>query len=757
MNIKAKLTLLIALIVVATSVSIVAVALLKNSQVEEDITGEVTTLIKDQADQSARSVYLLCETMREAVEKTVADNLRVADNLLEQQGGVNFDTYAVTWTAINQFTKEKKQVQVPGMAVGGQWLGQNRSMQRYTPLVDDVAKLVGGTCTIFQRMNEAGDMLRVATNIEQPDGQRAIGSYIPRKNTDGSSSEIIDTVLRGETFYGRAYVVNAWYITAYKPIWDAEHQRVVGALFFGEKQENVESLRRGIMNTVVGETGYVYVLGGKGKERGEYIISADGKSDGTNIYGAKDHNGRPFIQDIVTKALQLKNNGIRDISLAHERYPWKNPGETSARMKGASICYFEAWDWIIVASYYEDDFAAFFAQLDQSLSGLVMWIISIAAVATALAMLIGYLLACRFSAPVKASIAMLHELEQGNLDERLQVQSQDEMGQLATALNAFAEHLQKEVLQAFERLAAGDLTFDAEGVIREPLAQANQALNTVMQMIWTSSDKIATSSEQIADSSNALSQGATESASSIEEISASMTQLASQTNLNAENAKQASDLSVQSRDATTRGNDQMRKMVEAMDDINETGKNISNIIKVIDEIAFQTNLLALNAAVEAARAGQHGKGFAVVAEEVRNLAARSAKAAHETAAMIEGTLQKTAHGAEIAQLTEVSLVEIGEGISKVADLVVDIAAASKEQAQGISQVNEGLGQIDQVTQQNTAQAEESAAASEELSGQALQLRDVVQRFTLRTDVADFDTGGQAEGYAENPTHRLIEE
>ncbi|MDY0185411.1 MAG: Cache 3/Cache 2 fusion domain-containing protein [Desulfuromonadaceae bacterium] len=755
MNIKARLTLLIALIVVLTSLSIVGVALFKNHQVKGDINNEVTTLIKAQADQSARSAYLLCETMREAVEKTVADNLQVASNLLEQQGGVHVDsdTDTLTWTAINQFTKEKKQIQLPEMRVGSQWLGQNRSMQKHSPLVDDVAKLVGGASTIFQRMNEAGDMLRVATNVEQLDGQRAIGSFIPRKNVDGSSSAMIDAVLRGETFYGRAYVVNAWYVTAYQPIWDAEHKRVIGTLFFGEKQESVESLRSGIMNTVVGQTGYVYVLGGKGKERGEYIISPGGKSDGSNIYDARDSSGRLFIQDMVAKALQLKTDGIRDIPLMHERYPWKNPGETAARMKGASICYFEAWDWIIVASYYEDDFAAFFDQVDQSLTGLVLWIISIAAVATALAMLIGYMLASRFSAPIKASIAMLHELERGNLDERLQVLSQDEMGQLAAALNTFAEHLQKEVLLAFEKLAEGDLTFDAEGVIREPLAQANQALNGVMRVIWASSEKIASSSEQIADSSNALSQGATESASSIEEISASMTQLASQTHHNAENAKQASDLSVQSRAAAQLGNEQMRKMVEAMDDINATGENISKIIKVIDEIAFQTNLLALNAAVEAARAGQHGKGFAVVAEEVRNLAARSAKAARETAEMIEGTVQKTAHGAEIAQQTEASLVEIGAVISKVADLVVDIAAASREQALGISQVNEGLSQIDQVTQQNTARSEESAAASEELSSQALQLRDVVQRFTLRAEVES----SHARSHTRNQGHGLIGE
>ena len=236
---------------------------------------------------------------------------------------------------------------------------------------------------------------------------------------------------------------------------------------------------------------------------------------------------------------------------------------------------------------------------------------------------------------------------------------------------------------------------------------------------------------QVTDSSQALSQGATQQATSLEEISSSLIQMASQTRTNAENANQANTLAVQARDAAGKGNKQMQDMITAMAVINEASKNISRIIKVIDEIAFQTNLLALNAAVEAARAGKHGKGFAVVAEEVRSLAARSAKAAKETEALIEGSVEKVTYGSEIANQTAEALDGIGEIIIQVSEIIKEIATASNEQAEGISQINTGLNQIDLVTQQNTALAEESAAAAQELASQAAQLQKMLDHFTLQ--------------------------
>jgi methyl-accepting chemotaxis protein len=298
--------------------------------------------------------------------------------------------------------------------------------------------------------------------------------------------------------------------------------------------------------------------------------------------------------------------------------------------------------------------------------------------------------------PVKKLVNVSNELSTGNLNVDIDIDTTDEIGLLG---------------QSFKTMTGN--------------------LNEVMTNINTAAEQVASGSRQVSDSSLALSQGTTEQAGSIEQLSNSLKQIASQTKQNADNANQANELAVLAKTNAIKGNHQMREMLTSMTEINNASGNISKIIKVIDEIAFQTNILALNAAVEAARAGVHGKGFAVVAEEVRNLAARSAKAAEETTEMIESSIGKAEDGARIANQTAEALNEIEEGISKVAALVGDIALASNEQATGITQINQGVMQVSTVVQTNSATSEESAAASEELAGQAKLLKDQVSRYKIK--------------------------
>ena len=339
--------------------------------------------------------------------------------------------------------------------------------------------------------------------------------------------------------------------------------------------------------------------------------------------------------------------------------------------------------------------------------------------------------------PLHNTVAMANSLQQGHVSARIDMDSRsDEFGDMARALNQFADDLEHEVVDAMQKLANGDFNItlhpsDQHDIIRTALQNTAERLNEVMTETRQVSEQIAMSSEQVANSAQMLSEGATSSAASLEEISSSINEMAGRIKMSADNADEANQLSSEARGTAQTGNSKMQQMMDAMVDIRDSGQDISKIIKAIDEIAFQTNLLALNAAVEAARAGQHGKGFAVVAEEVRNLAARSAKAAQETTELIQASSEKTEYGVQIANETAQALESITNSITKASNLTDEIATTSRDQALGIAQINEGLSQIDQVIQTNTASSAESAETSVELSTQANMLKKLLAHFKLR--------------------------
>ena len=306
--------------------------------------------------------------------------------------------------------------------------------------------------------------------------------------------------------------------------------------------------------------------------------------------------------------------------------------------------------------------------------------------------------------------------------------------------------------QSADRIAEGDLatevvtsTGDELGDVAASFEIMRQRVHKVLLEINQGADQVAAGAHNVSDASVALSQGASQQAASVEQLSASIAEIASQTASNAQNAEKANDLTVGTKEKAQLGNEEMQEMLSAMEEINASSANISKIIKVIDEIAFQTNILALNAAVEAARAGQHGKGFAVVAEEVRNLAARSAKAAKETTDMIEGSMAKVETGREIAHKTADALNAIVGDVSSVADIVANIAKASNEQKLALEQINQGVQQVSQVVQANSSTSEEAATASQNLNQQADIMRANVGKFRLSNSGGSFygGNGGSA--------------
>ena len=316
-------------------------------------------------------------------------------------------------------------------------------------------------------------------------------------------------------------------------------------------------------------------------------------------------------------------------------------------------------------------------------------------------------------------------------------QCKDEIGQTIGNAAMFVGHVTK-IADGLEIVAGGDLTHDIkllseQDVMGNSLKQMLENLNNMFSDINSATSQVSTGSKQIADGAQTLAQGSTEQAASIEQLSSSIAEIAKSSKTNAQTAGTTSKLSDAIKDSAEKGSRQMDEMITAVGEINEASKNISKIIKTIDDIAFQTNILALNAAVEAARAGQHGKGFAVVAEEVRNLASKSAEAAKDTGNMIQMSMEKAELGTRIASETAASLSEIVTGIKESSQFITEIARASDAQTQSIEQINTGIDQVAMVVQQNSATAEESAAASEEMSGQSDTLQQLVSHFKIKNN------------------------
>ena len=380
-------------------------------------------------------------------------------------------------------------------------------------------------------------------------------------------------------------------------------------------------------------------------------------------------------------------------------------------------------------------------ELFSSVNKVMMFILIIAVILVVGLSRAIYKISNKLLNPIDDICIFADKVSQGNLSELIEIKSDDEIGKVAEAFNNTIKNLRdyiSEIDKTLDNVAKGNFDINIEYEykgdfinIKKSLINIISSMNETFKEIKEATVQVKGGSEQVASTAQTLSQGAAEQASGIEELTASIGEINEEVQNSANNAKDTNKIAYDLGEQIQGSNEKMKEMLYAMNEIENSSRNIKEVITTIDSIAEQTNLLALNAAIEAARAGEAGKGFAVVAEEVRKLAEESSKAVKNTAELIEGSMKSVENGKVIADTTAMSLVEVVDYTKNVVELVYNITKSLEEQALSIKQINGGIDQIADVVQSNSAISEESAAASEELSAQAENLENMINRFKLK--------------------------
>ena len=532
--------------------------------------------------------------------------------------------------------------------------------------VDAFHNTTGGVATIFMRKGD--DFERITTSLKKENGDRAMGTLLDRGHP------AYPLMLEGKTYTGRAQLFGTPYMTHYEAVKDASG-RVVGIVFIGFDITAFQaSLVKVVGDARFFDSGVSFVIDPRQKDADAVFVlhpSASGKKV-LDVYP----DAAPVLAALREQPDVTLPEAVTLLDAPMNR-PWlvKRQAETGGWWVVAQVSDQEA-----MATHWKTIYAFW------GLLGLA-------------AALIGWgtfwLIRRNVSAPLTALTRAVTALAQGDLSQAFDRGRRDEIGQLVD---------------------------EVEGM--------RQQFVRMMRDLRVSADSISTASAEIASGNQDLSGRTEQAASNLQQTAASMEQLTSTVRQSAEAARQANQLARSASEVAVRGGQVVGEVVSTMDDIHRSSQKIGDIIGVIDGIAFQTNILALNAAVEAARAGEQGRGFAVVAGEVRNLAQRSAEAAKEIKGLIGASVDRVSDGSRLVADAGQTMSEIVGSIQRVSDIVSEITAATGEQSDGIGQVNIAVNQLDQMTQQNAALVEQSAAASESLREQAARLTEVVGVFRL---------------------------
>ena len=768
-NIRIRLVILGVGCVLLTVAVMMGVGFWQSRLSSEKSIQQVNELIDGEFGQIAEDTYNLIQSQDEAIQLQVSSGLNVFEDLIEKKGGLKQGQKTEEWTATNQITKETTTVKLSQLLLDGAWLGKVSDLDVKVLAVDELLKLLNAKATIFQPLPDGSGILRVATNVTAADGKRAIGTYIPAKDASGNANAVVAAVMAGKDYSGTAFVVDAWYVTAYHPIQDSAG-KVIAVLFVGVKEESVSTLRNAIQQTQVGKTGFVDIIGGKGDQRGKYVISKDGKLDGQSVWEEKDLNGRFIYQDIVNAALALK---------AGETATFNFQTQQDVSQRVVRVAYYAPWDWILVINGYQSDYQTFYDELKSFQSQMAMMFLLFGSVIAFISFIIVFFFASSIARRLTTMTRAAQELAKGDLSQDITIRANDEIGDLGKAFNQMIGYMRGMATTA-ESIANGDLAQQissrgSQDMLGAAFEKMITNLRETISTMKSNAVDLDNESSQLADSSNQISNATSQIATTIQEITKGATQQAESVNKTAvimENLSQSVDrvekgsldqagavvevskktrqissaiqeveehvnlVQRQAQTAASSASEGSRTVeetlngmhriqakvnlsVERVNEMGQRSEEIGQIVETIDDIASQTNLLALNAAIEAARAGEHGKGFAVVADEVRKLAERSSTSTKEIGDLVHG-IQRT-----------------------VRDAVLAMEESSKEVKVGVSQAEKSGDSLKEIIKTAELVNQQAGMAADDANRIGVSANDLVAAMSRVAEVVDINTAESA--------------